>query len=200
MSGMSFLSATALPFVKANVDTDQLLPKQFLTGITKTGYGKHLFHDWRYLDLKGERDNPDFVLNQPQFKGAEILIAGKNFGCGSSREHAPWAIADFGIKVIFAESYADIFYSNCINNLILPIILSAETIKYAAEIVAKQPSTVINIDLESQIIEVGERTVTFCIEAHHKTNILSGLDSIAQSLRLQREITEHEAKLPNWLR
>lgn len=197
---MSFLRATALPLVKANVDTDQLLPKQFLTGITKTGYGKHLFHDWRYLDLKGEQENPDFVLNKPQFKQAEILITGKNFGCGSSREHAPWAIADFGFKVIMAESYADIFYSNCINNLILPIALSAETIEYAAEFVTHHPKTDINIDLESQIVEIGERTESFNIEKHHKANILSGLDSIAQSLTLQQEITSHEAKLPNWLR
>jgi 3-isopropylmalate/(R)-2-methylmalate dehydratase small subunit len=200
MSGISHLSATALPFIKANVDTDQLLPKQFLTGITKTGYGKHLFHDWRYLDLKGEQENPEFVLNLPQFKDAEILIAGKNFGCGSSREHAPWAIADFGIKVILAESYADIFYSNCINNLILPIVLSARTIKHAAEFVTNHPTNKIEIDLELQIVVIGDRTDVFSIEAHHKANLISGLDSIAQSLTLKQEITWHESGLPNWLR
>jgi 3-isopropylmalate/(R)-2-methylmalate dehydratase small subunit len=200
MSGMSHLTATAVPFIKANVDTDQLLPKQFLTGITKTGYGKHLFHDWRYLDPNGEQQNPDFVLNLPEFKNAQILIAGKNFGCGSSREHAPWAIADFGIKVILAESYADIFYSNCINNLILPIVLSPTTIEYAADIVTSHPSTKIEIDLESQIVLIGERTEVFSIEAHHKTNLLSGLDNIAQSLLLHQEIASHESGIPNWLR
>jgi 3-isopropylmalate/(R)-2-methylmalate dehydratase small subunit len=200
MSEISHLSATAVPFIKANVDTDQLLPKQFLTGITKTGYGKHLFHDWRYLDLKGEQKNPDFVLNLPQFKDAKILIAGENFGCGSSREHAPWAIADFGIKVILAESYADIFYSNCINNLILPIVLSAGAIKYAADFVTRHPSAEIDVDLELQIVLVGERTEEFSIEKHHKTNLQSGLDSIAQSLMLQKKIASHEAALPNWLK
>jgi 3-isopropylmalate/(R)-2-methylmalate dehydratase small subunit len=200
MSGIIYFSATAIPFVKANVDTDQLLPKQFLTGITKTRYGKHLFHDWRYLDLKGEQENPDFVLNLPQFKDAKILITGKNFGCGSSREHALWAIADFGIKVIFAESYADIFYSNCINNLILPIVLSAGTIEYAADFVTNHPRAEIEVNLELQIVLVGERTEVFSIEKHHKTNLLSGLDSIAQSLMLQKEIASHEAALPNWLK
>ena len=200
MLGISHLSATAIPFIKANVDTDQLLPKQFLTGITKTGYGKHLFHDWRYLDLKGEQENPEFVLNLPQFKDAEILIAGKNFGCGSSREHAPWAIADFGIKVILAESYADIFYSNCINNLILPIVLSAGTIKYAADFVTSHPRNKIAVDLELQTVVIGETAEEFSIEKHHKTNLLSGLDSFAQSLTLQQEIASHEAGLPNWLK
>jgi len=200
MSGISHLIATAVPFIKANVDTDQLLPKQFLTRIIKTGYGKHLFHDWRYLDPNGEQQNPDFVLNLPQFKNAQILIAGKNFGCGSSREHAPWAIADFGIKVILAESYADIFYSNCINNLILPIVLTPETIKYAADFVTSQPKAEIEIDLELQIVVIGERSEMFSIETHHKTNLLSGLDSIAQSLMLQQEVASHEAGLPNWLK
>jgi 3-isopropylmalate/(R)-2-methylmalate dehydratase small subunit len=164
------------------------------------GYGKYLFHDWRYLDLKGEQQKPEFVLNLPQFKDAEILIAGKNFGCGSSREHAPWAIADFGIKVILAESYADIFYSNCINNLILPIVLRAETITYAAEFVTSHPRNKIAVDLELQTVVIGEITEVFSIEKHHKTNLLSGLDSIAQSLTLHQEITSHEAGLPNWLR
>jgi len=200
MSGINHLTATALPFTKANVDTDQLLPKQFLTGITKTGYGKHLFHDWRYLDLKGEQDNLDFVLNQPQYKGANILIAGKNFGCGSSREHAPWALADFGFKVILAESYADIFYSNCINNLILPITLSAAMIEYAADFVTKTPDTKIEVDLELQTVVIGERKEVFSLEQHHKVNLLSGLDSIAQSLTLQKEIARHEESLPNWLK
>jgi 3-isopropylmalate/(R)-2-methylmalate dehydratase small subunit len=130
----------------------------------------------------------------------KILIAGENFGCGSSREHAPWAIADFGIKVILAESYADIFYSNCINNLILPIVLSAGTIKYAADFVTMLPSVEIDVDLELKIVLVGERTEVFSIEKNHKTNFLSGLDSIAQSLMLQQEIAYHEAALPNWFK
>ena len=123
MTPINTVVSIAIPFNHNNVDTDQLLPKQFLTEISRQGFGKHLLHDIRYLDQQEQVPNPDCVLNQPMYKGAEILIAGDNFGCGSSREHAPWAIADFGIKVIIAKSFADIFYANCLNNQILPIAL-----------------------------------------------------------------------------
>tara|TARA_B100000809_G_C15140466_1_gene532996 strand:+ start:13950 stop:14552 length:603 start_codon:yes stop_codon:yes gene_type:complete len=198
MSGISQLYATALPLIKPNVDTDQLLPKQFLTSITRRGYGKHLFHDWRYIDPEGKQENPDFVLNQSKYKGAEILLAGINFGCGSSREHAPWALADFGFKVIIAPSFADIFYSNCINNLILPIVLSESIIKYVADLVTLKPSSKIAIDLPNQTVTVGEHSEIFLIENHYKINLLSGLDSIAQSLLQKQDIEDYENCIPQW--
>ena len=200
MSGINQIYATAIPLTKANIDTDQLLPKQFLTGVTRTGYGKHLFHDWRYIDPEGKQENPAFVLNQPKFKGAEVLLAGENFGCGSSREHAPWALADFGFKVIIAPSFADIFYSNCINNLILPIVLDEKLIKYAADLVTIEPNTKISIDLPKQTVTVGEHTGVFKIESHHKTNLVSGLDTIAQSLLLKQNIESYETRIPQWQR
>ena len=121
-------SGLVAPLDAANVDTDQIIPKQFLQKTTRIGFGQHLFHDWRYLDNAGHQANPDFILNQPQYQGASILLTGENFGCGSSREHAPWALQEYGFKVIIASSFADIFYANCINIGILPIILSEEII------------------------------------------------------------------------
>tara|TARA_R110001592_G_scaffold171422_1_gene409736 strand:- start:1263 stop:1865 length:603 start_codon:yes stop_codon:yes gene_type:complete len=198
MSGINQICATAIPLTKANVDTDQLLPKQFLTGVTRMGYGKHLFHDWRYIDPEGKRENPDFVLNRAEFKGAEILLAGENFGCGSSREHAPWALADFGFKVIIAPSFADIFYSNCINNLILPIVLSESTIKSIADLITMLPNTKVDIDLLKQTVTTGKHSEAFEIESHHKTNLMSGLDSIAQSLLMKHDIEIYENRIPQW--
>tara|TARA_R110000744_G_scaffold159657_1_gene275759 strand:+ start:165 stop:767 length:603 start_codon:yes stop_codon:yes gene_type:complete len=199
MSGFSVLHANALPFLKANVDTDQLLPKQFLTGVTRTGYGKHLFHDWRYSDAQGTQLAADFILNLPQYKGAEILLAGENFGCGSSREHAPWALADFGFKVIIAPSFADIFYANCINNLIVPIVLNKDDIKYLAQMIEAKPDTQLHVDLPAQAVTEGDNTYPFTIEKHHKENLISGRDMIDQSLILSSLIVEHEDTIPSWL-
>lgn len=199
MSGFSILHASAVPFLKANVDTDQLLPKQFLTGVTRTGYGKHLFHDWRYIDIAGQQLNPDFVLNAPQYKGAEILLAGENFGCGSSREHAPWALADFGFKVIIAPSFADIFYGNCINNLLLPIVLSKENIQQIGKQVEAQCETELQIDLPAQTVICAGLSYHFSIEKHHKENLISGRDMIDQSLMQAPLIVEHEKSIPSWL-
>ena len=195
---MKKVTGLAAPLPQHNVDTDIIMPKRFLRTITREGLAEGVFADLRFNEDGTEKS--EFVLNQPSWRGSTILVVGDNFGCGSSREHAPWAIADFGIKVILAESYADIFYSNCINNLILPIVLSPKTIQYAADIVTSHPSTKIEIDLESQIVFIGERSEVFSIEAHHKTNLLSGLDSIAQSLLLHQEIASHEAGIPSWLR
>ena len=168
MSGINQICATAIPLTKANVDTDQLLPKQFLTGVTRMGYGKHLFHDWRYIDPEGKRENPDFVLNRAEFKGAEILLAGENFGCGSSREHAPWALADFGFKVIIAD------------------------------LITMLPNTKVDIDLLKQTVTTGKHSEAFEIESHHKTNLMSGLDSIAQSLLMKHDIEIYENRIPQW--
>tara|TARA_R110000744_G_scaffold272211_1_gene385220 strand:+ start:165 stop:767 length:603 start_codon:yes stop_codon:yes gene_type:complete len=199
MSGFSVLSAKAIPFLKANVDTDQLLPKQFLTGVTRTGYGKHLFHDWRYTDAQGTQLAADFVLNKPQYKGAQILLAGENFGCGSSREHAPWALADYGFHVIIAPSFADIFYANCINNLIVPIILNKDDIKYIAQMVEAKSDTQIRVDLPAQSVTVCDKTYLFSIEEHHKKNLISGRDMIDQSLEFTPLIVKHENNIQSWL-
>ncbi len=129
MAGFKQLSGLVVPLDAANVDTDAIIPKQFLQAITRVGFGKHLFHEWRYLDVEGTKPNPDFVLNYPQYQGATILLARKNLGCGSSREHAPWALADYGFKVMIAPSFADIFYNNSLNNHMLPIRLSEEEVE-----------------------------------------------------------------------
>jgi len=125
MQPITVHTGTMVPLDTANIDTDQIIPKQFLTGVTRQGYGKHLFHDWRYLDQHEQVLNPEFNLNKPEYVGASVLITRENFGCGSSREHAPWALMDFGIQVIIATSFADIFYGNAINNSMLPIRLAS---------------------------------------------------------------------------
>ena len=156
-----FITYTGIvaPLDRANVDTDAIIPKQFLKSIKKTGFGPHLFDEWRYLDhgepgmdITQRKKNPEFVLNQPRFEKATILIARENFGCGSSREHAPWAIEDYGFRAILAPSFADIFFSNCFKNGILPIILPAETIDDLFKAINKQEGYSLTIDLENQFV------------------------------------------------
>ena len=181
------------------MDTDQIIPKQFLTGVTRAGYGKHLFHDWRYLDLEEKEPNPEFSLNKPEHKGASILLARENFGCGSSREHAPWALADFGFKTVIATSFADIFYGNCINNQLVPVALpSAEMDKLFAA-VEDNPAIEITVDLPAQTVTFGGVSVSFDIAEHHKNNLIKGLDAIGQTLELTETIKAFEAKQPAWL-
>ena len=199
MMSFTTLSASAVPIRQANIDTDQLLPKKFLTGISREGYGRHLFHDWRYLDLDEQEPNPDFILNEPRYHGAEILLAGQNFGCGSSREHAPWAIADYGFKAVIAPSFADIFYSNCINNQILPVCLDDAAMGYLFVQAEKEPTSTITVNLPEQTVHAGNKTFSFDIEAHHKYNLVNGLDLIGQSLALADKIAKHEQELPDWL-
>ncbi|WP_026377070.1 3-isopropylmalate dehydratase small subunit [Aestuariibacter salexigens] len=198
MTGITTISGNAAPLNQANVDTDQIVPKQFLTGVTRTGYGKHLFHDWRYLDEHESVPNPEFTLNQPQYQGASILLARENFGCGSSREHAPWALGDFGFKVIIATSLADIFYGNCINNQILPISLPSEQMDVLFAAVESKPDTVIEVDLPAQTVSVDGQSFSFDIAEHHKLNLIKGLDAIGQTLELDAKISEYEAKQPAW--
>lgn len=199
MTGFTQHQGIAAPLNQANVDTDQIIPKQFLTGVTRSGYGKHLFHDWRYLDLHESEPNPDFSLNKPQHKGASILLARENFGCGSSREHAPWALDDFGFKTIIATSFADIFYGNCINNQILPVVLSSEEMDTLFELVETAPATQISVDLPNQSVSVNDRQFTFEIASHHKNNLIKGLDAIGQTLELDDKISAHETSLPHWM-
>jgi 3-isopropylmalate/(R)-2-methylmalate dehydratase small subunit len=199
MAGFTTHTGTAAPLDQANVDTDQIIPKQFLTGVTRAGYGKHLFHDWRYLDLHEQETNPDFALNKPEFKGASVLVTRENFGCGSSREHAPWALADFGFKVIIATSFADIFYGNCINNQLLPITLPSAQMDQVFDAIAKNNSVKIGIDLPSQTVSIADNTFRFEIAEHHKNNLIKGLDAIGQTLEFDEQITAFEANRSAWV-
>lgn len=199
MTGITQFSGTAVPLDSANVDTDQIIPKQFLTAVSRAGFGKHLFHDWRYLDLEEKVPNPDFVLNKPEHQGAEILLARENFGCGSSREHAPWSLGDYGFKIIIATSFADIFYGNCINNQMLPIALPSDAMDALFSAVKSDANTQINVDLPAQTVSFDDKSFSFDIEAHFKTNIIKGLDAIGLTLEKEESISHYEANLPSWL-
>ena len=195
----SILKSSAVPLPIENVDTDQIIPKQFLTGVTRAGYGKHLFHDWRYLDLEEKEPNPEFSLNKPEHKGASILLARENFGCGSSREHAPWALADFGFKTVIATSFADIFYGNCINNQLVPVALPSSEMDKLFTAVEDNPAIQITVDLPAQTVTFDGVSVSFDIAEHHKNNLIKGLDAIGQTLELTETIKAFEAKQPAWL-
>lgn len=199
MSGITTISGRAAPLDQANVDTDQIIPKQFLTGVTRSGYGKHLFHDWRYLDQHESVPNPDFSLNQGIYKGASILLTRENFGCGSSREHAPWALADFGFAAIIGVSFADIFYGNCINNQLLPIALSSAQMDDLFALLNRSPDAEISIDLPAQTVSANGMSYHFDIAEHHKTNLLKGLDAIGITLELDQKISKFEANREVWL-
>lgn len=187
------VTSKAIPLTGNNIDTDQLLPKQFLTEISRTGFGKHLLHDQRYLDDKEQVPNPECVLNNDAYKGAKILLAGENFGCGSSREHAPWAIADFGISVIIAKGFADIFYANCLNNQLLPVCLSASVVDLLMRKCSDDPSAEITVSLKHQRVVCGDITATFTIPAHHRVNLMNGVDKIGRTLQDLAVIEAYEA-------
>ena len=175
------------PFDKVNVDTDQIIPKQFLKLVQKSGFGKFLFFNWRYDE--NENIKSDFILNDPKYDGSKILVVGDNFGCGSSREHAVWALDDYGFSVIISSSFADIFFSNCFKNGILPISLESK-------IVAKllQETSPIEVDLENQIIKTPSEDISFEINSHKKKILLEGLDDIAQTFQFEDKISEFEEK------
>ena len=193
-----------MPLDRANIDTDAIIPKQFLKSIKRSGFGPNLFDEWRYLD-HGEVGmdnskrpiNPDFVLNDPQYKGAQILLTRMNFGCGSSREHAPWALEDFGFRAIIAPSFADIFYNNCFKNGILPIVLSSEIVD---ALFAYQGEIVIN--LQEQSVKTEDNIYNFVVDAERKRRLINGLDDIGLTLQYEDQIrsfeTEHFKKYP-WL-
>ena len=185
MEPFSKVTSKITPFDKANVDTDQIIPKQFLKLITKSGFGKFLFYDWRF-DQDGNPKN-DFILNDPEYQNSEILVTNENFGCGSSREHAVWALKDFGFRVIIAPSFADIFYSNCFKNGVLPIILDIENIKKLLQF-----KGAIELDLESQTIIFGDESINFKIDSHRKIRLLEGLDDIDLTLKEDIKIENFE--------
>jgi len=190
-----------VPLDRPNVDTDQIIPKQFLKSIRRTGFGVNLFDEWRYLD-RGEPGqdpvqrvpNPDFVLNQPRYRGASVLLARRNFGCGSSREHAPWAIAEFGLRAVVAPSFADIFYNNCFKNGILPVVLEESVVEALFQAVAAQPGYQLVIDLAEQLVVLADGSAQhFEVDAFRKQCLLHGWDDIGLTLRHADEIRDFEA-------
>lgn len=183
----------AAPLDRVNVDTDQMVPKQFLKLPSREGYGKFLFYDWRYLP--GDQPNPDFVLNQPRYKGASVLLARTNFGCGSSREHAPWAIQDYGFRAIIAPSYADIFYSNCFKNGLLPVALKPEEVDELFRRAEKREGYQVTVDLEKQTVTDGEGLgYSFKVDPFRREMLLKGLDEIGLTLVHEKEIAAYETK------
>jgi len=180
---------------RANVDTDQIIPKQFLKRIERTGFGQFLFYDWRFLD-DGTTPNPEFELNRINVKGASILVAGQNFGSGSSREHAVWALEDYGFRAILAPSFADIFYNNCFKNGVLPIQLSEADIETLFQRAAQGNPYQLTVDLEEQVIRDEQGfECSFEIDASRRHNLLHGLDDIAQTLQHEKKIAAYEAAL-----
>jgi 3-isopropylmalate/(R)-2-methylmalate dehydratase small subunit len=193
MQAFTTHTGLVLALNRVNVDTDQMIPKQFLKGLTREGYGRVLFYDWRYLP--GEKPNPDFVMNKPRYKGASVIVAQANFGCGSSREHAPWAILDYGFRAILAPSYADIFYNNCFKNGILPVTLSNEQIDEIFKRTAAKEGYSVTVDLEQQIVtdDQGLR-YPFTVDPFRRDCLLRGLDDIGLTLVHEADITAFEKK------
>lgn len=201
MEKFTVFNGVVCPLDRSNVDTDAIIPKQFLKSIKRTGFGPNLFDEWRYLD-HGEPGmdnskrplNPDFVLNDPRYAGAQILLARENFGCGSSREHAPWALEDYGFKVIISPSFADIFFNNSFKNGLLPIILDAQTVD-ALFAKANGPEALkIEVDLGSQALSVGNETISFDVDPFRKHCLLEGLDDIGLTLQHVDDIKTYEEK------
>jgi len=200
MDAFTTLNGIVLPLDRANVDTDAIIPKQFLKSIKRSGFGVNLFDDWRYLDT-GEPGmdnstrpvNEDFILNKPRYQGAQVLLARKNFGCGSSREHAPWALLDYGFRVVIAPSYADIFFNNCFKNGILPIILDEAVVDGLFKEVEASEGYKLNVDLESQTVTTpsGE-TIHFDVDAFRKHCLINGLDDIGLTLQHTDDIKAYE--------
>jgi 3-isopropylmalate/(R)-2-methylmalate dehydratase small subunit len=202
MRKFNLLEGLVVPLDRANVDTDAIIPKQFLKSIKRSGFGPNAFDEWRYLD-HGEPGmdnskralNPDFVLNQPRYQGAQVLLARENFGCGSSREHAPWALEDYGFRVIIAPSFADIFFNNCFKNGLLPINLDASIVDDLFKAVASSEGYKLKVDLEQQLITTPDgKQINFEVDAHRKHCLLNGLDDIGLTLQHVDEIKAFEAK------
>ena len=202
MQKFTLLKGLVAPMDRANVDTDAIIPKQFLKSIRKTGFGPNLFDAWRYLDAgepgqdpASRKPNPDFVLNQPRYQGASILLARKNFGCGSSREHAPWAIDQYGFRCVIAPSFADIFFNNCFKNGLLPIVLPEAAVDLLFNEVAAFPGYQLTVDLERQVVvrPQGEE-IPFEVQAFRKFCLINGLDDIGLTLRHAEKIKAFEAE------
>ena len=194
MQPFQTLTAKAAKLDQVNVDTDQIIPKQFLKKIERTGFGIHLFHDWRFIDDAGQKPNPDFILNQPRYQGAQILVAGDNFGCGSSREHAPWALLDYGFRSIIAPSFADIFYNNCAKNGILLVALPEASVQQLFIEIEENAGCELTVDLPNQKVQSPKGLeFSFEIDPFVKHRLLNGLDDIGWTLQFQSEIEKFEA-------
>ena len=189
----------AVPLNAANVDTDQIIPKQFLKAVSKIGFGKHAFNDWRYLDEEGTKENPDFVLNFPRYKGASIMLARENFGNGSSREHAPWALADYGFRAIIAPSFADIFYNNSLNNGLLLVKLTDDQVDQIFKIVEANEGQTVTVDLENLEVRVNDLCFKFELDEFRRYCIMNGLDNIGLTLQHEDAIKAYEDKKYKWL-
>ncbi len=193
MQSFTKLTATAVPLRAENVDTDQIIPARFLTAVTKEGMGDGLFYAWRY-----ERDGtpkPDFVLNQPEYGGAQVLLAGRNFGSGSSREHAVWALTEYGFRSVITPGYADIFYNNSLKNGLLPVALPEATVNMLLDLVEEEPETQITVDLENQVVVLPDgQQLPFDIDQFRKMCLLQGVDDLGYLLSKQDGIAAHEAK------
>lgn len=203
MQAYNIQTGIVCPLDRSNVDTDQIIPKQFLKSIKRTGFGVNLFDEWRYLDegFPGQDAskrpiNPDFVLNQPRYKDATILLTRKNFGCGSSREHAPWALSEYGFRTVIAPSFADIFYNNCFKNGMLPIVLDEAIVDKLMKAVIAEEGYTLTADLEAQVVitPAGER-YPFEIDAFRKHCLLNGLDDIGLTLQQSDAIKAYEATM-----
>lgn len=202
MDKFETLKAIVAPLDRANVDTDAIIPKQFLKSIQRAGFGPYLFDEWRYLD-HGEPGmdcthrprNPDFVLNQERYQGARVLLARENFGCGSSREHAPWALLDYGFRVVIAPSYADIFYNNCFKNGILPIVLTGDQVDLLFREVEEQAGYELTVNLvEQKILKPDGSSISFEVDAFRKQCLIEGLDDIGLTLKHVEAIRAYEEK------
>jgi 3-isopropylmalate/(R)-2-methylmalate dehydratase small subunit len=202
MQAFTTLDGLVVPLDRANVDTDAIIPKQFLTSIQRTGFGPNLFDAWRYLDRgepgmdHGKRPlNPDFVLNHERYEGAEILLARRNFGCGSSREHAPWALLDHGIRVIIAPSFAEIFYNNCFKNGVLPVVLEEDIVDDLFREVHENHGFHLHVDLEAQTVTTPSgRAYGFEVDAFKKYSLLNGLDEIGLTMQHMHDIRDYEKR------
>ena len=202
MEPFTRLTGIAAPLMRPNIDTDAIIPKAWCKRVTKTGFGPHLFHDWRYLPDGAE--NPDFVLNRPPWRAARILVAGANFGCGSSREAAVWALAEFGIRCVIAPSFADIFAANCCQNGVLPVALGAAAVTELAALAAEPETATMTVDLVEQRVGTSDgRDISFDIDPYRRRQLLEGLDEIALTLAYDADIAAFEERRAagcGWLR
>ena len=194
MEKFTTYTGTTVPLMNDNIDTDQIIPKQFLKAIDKKGFGRNLFFEWRYI--KDYEENPDFVLNAAQYKGATLLISGDNFGSGSSREHAAWALTDYGFRAIIAGSYSDIFYNNSLKNGLLPIVQPSPVLDKLAKL---DSSEKITIDLPNQLIKTSLGDFAFAIDATWKDKLINGLDDIGITEQYEEQIADYEARRPNYM-
>jgi len=198
MEPFTVVTGIVAPLDRPNVDTDQIIPKQFLKRIERTGFGEFAFFDWRYLPDGGP--NPEFELNRPGYEGASILVAGRNFGCGSSREHAVWALREYGFRALIAPSFADIFYNNCIQNGVLPVVLAEERVQELIRKAEERPGYELTVDLEQQALyDADGFREPIEIDPFVRQRLLSSLDDIGLTLKLDRKISAFEAERPGWL-